>query len=135
MSNTSCGDWLLDCPVTDSPWHGRCWLASGVLLGGLPLLSAMPFWLALPLAWLAGQTLWWGWQRRLRPVRLRASPRQLVCDAGPDGLLQGDWPLPGMACRYWISVALPGRRRRRWLVLFADQLSGDDFRRLRVLLR
>lgn len=135
MSSTSCSDWLIDCPVRESPWHGRCWVACAVLLIGLPLCSAMPFWLALPLAWLAGQILWRGWQQRLRPQRLRASPRQLLCEAGADGVLQGEWPVPGMACRYWISVALSGRGRRRWLVLFADQLSADDFRRLRILMR
>lgn len=98
-------------------------------------ISGLQVWLKLVavllLLWLA--TIEWQTQRRV--YALRSDPTFISCTLTTGEVLEAEWPLPGMVNRYWISIGFPARLgRRRWLTIYRDQLTADDFRRLAIMM-
>ncbi|PKM21594.1 MAG: hypothetical protein CVV10_08585 [Gammaproteobacteria bacterium HGW-Gammaproteobacteria-14] len=111
-------------------WAGGLGLvAFAILISGLHILWKL---LALPVAVLSGVM---EWRRVHRPQALRFSPESLECWLTNGRRLVTAWPLPGMACDYWVTFGVPcGRWRRYWITVYHDQLPAEDFRRLRILM-
>lgn len=136
MSNTSCNALPSRVELPPSRWPARLWVGSVLLAFAALLLSALTGAAALAVGGLIVWVASLEWRGRIEPVSLLWHPGAVSCQLSDGRVLEAPWPLPGMVCPFWISLRFPGRFRRRLRVtLYRDQLSADDFRRLRVLMR
>lgn len=140
MSNTSLRAWQESFVLRASRRVFWVYLASAVLVvlailfcGLSPLLKILLLITSLAALWRAAQR-----HAQLRVVRLRGDRAEIQGDDHQCWLYQA--PLQYLQTRWWISVEVwPMQHqrwyRRRWLTVFADQLSAEDFHRLGVWLR
>jgi cyanate permease len=98
-------------------------------------LSEVGLWLQLVAAALVLCFAGIEWRAQRRAYALYFDPFFISCSLTTAEVLEAEWPLPGMVNRYWISICFPGRLgRRRWLTIYSDQLTADEFRRLAIML-
>lgn len=136
MLNTSSPVSRIATELLPSRWPLRLYLlglavallavACSGLAAWLQLLVAVPL-----LLWLAMLE----WRAQRQGYALHVDPTFISCTLTSGDVLEAEWPLPGMANRYWISIGFPAPLgRRRWLTIYADQLTADEFRRLAIMM-
>ena len=135
MSNISLNCVKVPIELTSSRWPLRFWLIAAALALVALCLSGLP-----PIGQLLSGVVLSGiglleWRQRRQLRRLQFSAEAICCTLHGGETLEATWPLSGMVNRYWVSFALPaGFRRRVWLIVYHDQLSADDFRRLSIMM-
>lgn len=128
--------WRIDTDIRPSPWPICLLLGALVVAGAAIFISGLQGFarvlLILVLLLCALRT----WHHRRPVVHLRATPAVLRLTFHDQVIEHALPPWRTLVLPWMVAVALPGRFGfRRWVHFYRGQLSEEDWRRLRVILR
>src|SRR5690554_2495663 len=112
MLNTSSPVSRIATELLPSRWPLRLYLLGLAVALLAVACSGLAAWLQL---WVAVPLLLWlamlEWRAQRQGHALHVDPTFISCTLTSGDVLEAEWPLPGMANRYWISIGFPTDRK------------------------
>ena len=135
MSATSCDCWTARSAVERSRLQPVGQLLLLLLVLAVVCIHPLASWAKVLALVVLPVVAWLEWQGRATIVAVAYAPGELVLTLRDSSRWRADASAVRECWRGWIMVRASQGGRRRWLILFCDQLPDYHWRRLAVILR